>query len=171
MLKPFNGHQPHIHPETFIFETTVIIGRVELARGVSVWPGCVLRGDVERIAVGEDTNLQDGVLVHVNHDMPAVIGRGTTVGHGAIIHGCRIGDNCLVGMGATILDGAVVESDCIIGAGALVTKSTVIPRGSLVLGVPGRVTRQLTAAEIEKNRRSAEEYVLLAQTYAAGTHP
>jgi len=167
MLKAFNGYQPHIHPETLVFENTIIIGRVDLSRGVSVWPGCVLRADVEAIVVGEDTNLQDGVLVHTNYGMPAIIGKGTTVGHGAIIHGCRIGDNCLIGMGAILLDGAVIEDDCVIGAGALVTEGFVVTRGSLVLGLPGKIVRKLTAEEIAKNGHSAQEYLRLSQVYGA----
>jgi carbonic anhydrase/acetyltransferase-like protein (isoleucine patch superfamily) len=169
MLKSFNGYQPHIHPETRIFEDTVIIGRADLSRGVSVWPGCVLRADVEAIVVGEDTNLQDGVLVHTNYGMPAIIGKGTTVGHGAIVHGCRIGDNCLIGMGAILLDGAVIENDCVIGAGALVTEGFVVTHGSLVLGLPGKIVRKLASEEIDNNRRHAEEYLRLSRAYEAGT--
>jgi carbonic anhydrase/acetyltransferase-like protein (isoleucine patch superfamily) len=167
MLKDFNGHRPHIHPLASILENTVIIGQVRLAAGVSIWPGAVLRADVDEIVVAADTNIQDGALIHTNHERPAVIGKGTTIGHGAIIHGCRIGDNCLIGMGAIILDGAVIEDDCIVGAGALVAENKVIARGNLVLGVPCKVIRPLTADEIEKNRKSADEYKQLARVYAA----
>jgi carbonic anhydrase/acetyltransferase-like protein (isoleucine patch superfamily) len=108
---------------------------------------------------------QDGALVHTNHGMPVIMGRGVTVGHGAIIHGCRIGDNCLIGMGAILLDGVVVEDNCIIGAGSVVAEHTVVPAGSLVLGVPGRVKRSLTEEEIKKIAINADEYKELARTY------
>lgn len=165
MLKDFRANKPQIHTESYISQNAVIIGRVNVARNVSVWPGCVLRADVDEIIVGEDTNVQDGVLIHTNYNLPAVIGKGTTIGHGAILHGCKIGNNCLIAMGAIILDGAVIEDDCIIGAGAVVTENAVIPKGKLVLGVPGRVVRSLTAEEINKNKLSAEEYKKLFRIY------
>ncbi|MHB9154470.1 MAG: gamma carbonic anhydrase family protein [Endomicrobiales bacterium] len=165
MIREYNGHKPQIHPTAFISEQTILIGRVTLAAHVSVWPGCVLRGDVEDILVGEGSNLQDAVLVHSNHHLPVIVGRGVTAGHGAILHGCTVGNNCLIGMGAILLDGVVVEDNCIIGAGALVTERTRIPAGSLVLGLPARVARPVTPDEIEKIKKSAAEYKELAAVH------
>lgn len=162
MIKDFDGHKPRIHPTAYISEHTIIIGSVTLAANVSLWPGCVLRGDVDEIIIGEDSNLQDGVLVHTDHAQPTIVGRGVTVGHGAILHGCVIGNTCLIGMGAILLDGAVVEDNCLIGAGALVTKNTRIPSGSLVMGSPGRVMRALGPDEIDRIRKSAADYIGLA---------
>lgn len=165
MLKEFQGHVPQLHPSVYTSETSLLIGCVHLAADVSVWPGCVLRADIDEILVGEGSNIQDAVLIHTNHGLPVIIGKDVTVGHGAILHGCRVGDNCLVGMGATILDGADIGENCLIGAGALVTEQEHIPSGSLVLGVPGRVVRTLTHEEIRKIAASAAEYRELARRY------
>lgn len=158
MIKEFNNIKPQINHTAYVDDNAVIIGKVILGENVSVWPGCVLRGDIEDILVDEGSNLQDGVLVHTNHNMPVIIGKDVTVGHGAILHGCRIGNNCLIGMGAIILDGAVIEDDCIIGAGSVVTENAHIEKGRLVLGVPGKIVRTLTLQEINKITKNAEEY-------------
>ena len=125
----------------------------------------MLRGDLQPITVGENSNVQDNAVVHVGANTPAVIGDNVTVGHGAIIHGATIGNNVLVGMGATVLDGAVIGDNCIIGAGALVTSRTEIPAGSLVLGMPAQVVKPLTPAQIMGNRMNALEYVKLAKDF------
>lgn len=162
MLREYDGHKPKAHSTAFISRNTLIVGRVSLAENVSVWPGCVIRADVEDVIISSNTNIQDGALLHPNKNLPVIIGKNVTVGHGAIIHGARIGSNCLIGMGAIVLDGAVIEDNCIIGAGALVTEYMKVGEGSLVLGLPGRVARKITKDELAAICRSAEEYVELA---------
>ncbi len=155
-------------------EAACIIGEVSLAHDVSIWPCAVLRGDVERIEVGERSNIQDGSIVHVTHDGPytpggqaCLIGKGVTVGHGAVIHACTIGDACLVGMRATVLDGAIIARHCLLGAGALITPGTRTGEGELWLGSPARRIRALTRKEIEQIEYSADHYVRLKNRYLA----
>lgn len=148
----------------FICDGAKVLGDVTLAAGVSVWYHAVLRGDEGAITVGENTNVQDGVIIHEETH----IGVGCTVGHGAIVHGCTIGDNTLIGMGAVVLNGARIGRDCIVGAGALVTGKMDAPDGSLLLGSPAKVVRALTSDEIAGNRRSAEEYLSLTARYQQG---
>lgn len=138
-----------------------VTGDVTLGAGVSVWYNAVIRGDDGAIVVGDGTNIQDCAVLHEE----TTVGRGCTVGHGAIVHGCTVGDNTLVGMGAVILNGAKIGSDCIVGAGAVVTGKTDAPDGSMILGSPAKVTRALTADEIERNRVSARKYLQAAQAY------
>lgn len=144
-----------------ICEGVRVCGDVTLGRGVSVWYNAVLRGDDGAITVGENTNIQDCAVLHEK----TVVGRGCTIGHGAIVHGCTIGDNVLIGMGAVVLNGARIGNDCIVGAGALVTGKMDAPAGSMILGSPARVVRPLTEEEIESSRRSARDYVELAASY------
>jgi carbonic anhydrase/acetyltransferase-like protein (isoleucine patch superfamily) len=141
------------------------VGDVRLGAQCSVWPSCVLRGDINYIEVGEGTNIQDGSVVHLADDFPAIIGRYVTVGHLAIVHACVIEDECLIGMHATVLDGAVVGAQSLVGAGALVTKGMKIPPGSLVLGTPARVLRALTEPERAELRLSAEKYIQVAAAH------
>ena len=147
----------------FIAQGAVVTGDVTLGNRVSIWYNAVLRGDMAPITIGDDSNVQECSVLHVSEDMPLSIGRGVTVGHGAILHSCTIGDNSLIGMGAIILDGAKIGKNCIIAAGALVTGGTEIPDGSLVMGSPGKVRREMTEAEIESNRKNAEEYLALME--------
>jgi len=163
MIKAFEGVQPAIHDSCFVAESADIIGKVELSAHSNVWYGVVMRGDSDKITVGENTNVQDNTVVHVDHGVPTTIGNNVTIGHGAIIHGCTIHDNVLVGMGAIVLNGAVLEENVIIGAGAMVTSGKVIPSGSLVVGSPGKVVRTLTDEEIENITKSAKHYVELAE--------
>ena len=149
--------------KTFIAQGAVLCGDVTLGNNVSVWYNAVIRGDMAPIVIGDNSNVQECSVLHVSEDMPLVIGSGVTVGHGAILHSCTIGDNSLIGMGAIVLDGAKIGKDCIIAAGALVTGGTEIPDGSLVMGSPGKVRREMTEAEIEANRKNAEEYVALME--------
>ncbi|OGS34510.1 MAG: gamma carbonic anhydrase family protein [Elusimicrobia bacterium RIFOXYB2_FULL_49_7] len=165
MIKDFNGIKPNISPTAYISDQSLVIGKVYLASGVSLWPGSVLRGDIEEILVGEDTNVQDGAVIHTKHDFPTVIGKAVTIGHRAVIHGCRIGNNCLIGMGAVILDGAIIEDNCLIGAGAIVPENMKIPAGSLALGVPARIKRALNKDELAKIEKSAQEYRKLAVSH------
>jgi carbonic anhydrase/acetyltransferase-like protein (isoleucine patch superfamily) len=145
-----------------------VIGKVALGEGVGIWFGAVLRGDNEPITVGEGSNLQEHVMVHTDPGFPASIGRGCTIGHRAIIHGCTIGDNTLIGMGAVVLNGAVIGNNCLIGAGALVTEGKVIPDNSLVVGMPAKVARTLDEAAIARLRLSAERYTANALRFARG---
>jgi carbonic anhydrase/acetyltransferase-like protein (isoleucine patch superfamily) len=144
-----------------------VVGDVTLGPRTSVFYGAVLRGDIARIVVGEGTNIQDNVIVHLADDLDAVIGAWCTVGHGAIVHACTIEDECLIGMGATILDGARIGTRSIVGAGAVVTPRTVVPPGSLVLGAPARVARQLSDQEQAGLRLWAEKYVAVSLAHAA----
>lgn len=150
---------PAIHPTARVAEGAVVRGHVTLGENVSVWYNAVLRGDVDAIEVGNDTNIQDGCIVHEDFGCPARIGRRVTVGHGAILHGCTVGDDTLIGMGAIVLNGARIGAGCIVGAGALVTQGTVVPDGSVVLGSPVRIVRQVTTEELEHNRANAQLYV------------
>lgn len=163
MIKSFKGEEPVIHGTCFIAESADIIGKVELGACSNVWYGVVMRGDSDRITVGDNTNIQDNTVIHVDHGMPTRIGNNVTIGHGAIVHGCTIHDNVLVGMGAIVLNGAVIEKNVIIGAGAIVTSGKVIPSGSLVLGSPGKVVKTLTEDQIESIKQSAAHYVELAK--------
>ena len=153
---------PSVHSSAFVHSRAVVIGNVTVGAKASVWPCAVLRGDIAPITIGEGTNIQDGAVVHVADGLPAVIGQRVTVGHLAMIHACTIGDECLIGMHATILDGAAIGARCIIGAGALVTKGTVIPAGSMVLGSPAKVVRPLTPAEQASLPGWAEKYIKVA---------
>ena len=141
-----------------------VAGDVTLAKGVSVWYNAVLRGDEGAITVGENTNIQDGAVMHEE----TVVGRGCTIGHNAIVHGCTVGDNVLIGMGAVVLNGAKIGDNCIVGAGALVTGKMDAPAGSMLLGSPAKVVRPLTEAEIESNRASARGYLHAAELYRKG---
>ena len=147
-----------------IAEGAVVVGRVTLGRGVSVWYNAVIRGDQGPIEIGDDTNVQDCAVIHEN----TKIGSGCTVGHGAIVHGCTVGSNTLIGMGAIVLNGASIGNDCIVGAGAVVTGKTDAPDGSLVLGNPARIVRPLTAEEIQSNVASMEEYAEMSEWYRRG---
>ena len=141
-----------------------VAGDVTLGKGVSVWYNAVLRGDEGAITVGENTNIQDGAVMHEE----TVVGSGCTIGHNAIVHGCTVGDNVLIGMGAVVLNGARIGDNCIVGAGALVTGKMDAPAGSMILGSPDKVVRPLTEAEIEGNRRSAQGYLHAAEQYRKG---
>ena len=155
---------PKTAPSVFIHKTAVVGGAVTLGEDVSVWPGAVLRGDIAEIQIGENSNIQDNACVHVNYDCPAVIGKGVSVGHGAIVHGSKIGDNCLIGMNAVVLE-SEIGPNCLIGAGAVVTAGKNIPAGSLVMGVPAKVVRELTEDEMNGILQNARAYVLLAKKF------
>ena len=150
--------------DVLITEGARVVGDVTLAKGVSVWYNAVIRGDEGAITVGEDTNIQDCTVLHE----AVTVGRGCTVGHGAILHGCTIGDNVLIGMGSIVLNGARIGDNCIVGAGALVTGKMDAPAGSMILGSPAKVVRPLTEEEIAGNRASAQTYRHLAQTCRKG---
>jgi carbonic anhydrase/acetyltransferase-like protein (isoleucine patch superfamily) len=161
----FQGHSPELGSDTFVAPGAWLIGRVRLAARVCILFNAVIRGDTEEISIGEESNLQDGVVVHADPGFPASIGRGVSVGHNATVHGATVGDHCLIGMGATVLNGAVIGEGSLIAAGALVRQGDVIPPGSLVAGVPGVVRRPLTADEQTSIRDNASHYQRLRETY------
>ena len=145
-----------------------VIGSVRIGEGVGIWFGAVLRGDNEWITIGRETNIQEHCVFHTDMGSPLRVGEGCTIGHRAILHGCTVGNNCLIGMGAIILNNAVIGDNCLIGAGALVPGRRVIPANSLVLGAPGKVARDLTPDEVGRNRISAAHYVANWKRFAAG---
>lgn len=149
----------NIHETAFIAPDATILGDVTVCEEVGIWYHTTVRGDRAGIFIGRRSNIQDNCVLHVGSGFPVEIGENVSVGHGAIIHGSRIGDNTLIGMGAILMNGSVIGKNCILGAGALVTQNTVIPDNSLVLGNPGRIKRQVTAEEIAENLQNAELYV------------
>jgi carbonic anhydrase/acetyltransferase-like protein (isoleucine patch superfamily) len=168
VLLEYAGKRPDVAPDAFVAETAVVLGNVALGQGASVWFNAVLRGDKELIAIGERTNVQDNCTIHVDPGFPVSVGAGVTIGHGAIVHGCTVEENCLIGMGATVLNGARIGRDSLVGAGALVTEGKQVPPRSLVVGVPGRVLRELTADEIDGLRGSAQGYYDHSRTFLGG---
>lgn len=165
MLKTFSGKIPVIDESAFIAENASIIGDVTVGKGSSVWYSAVLRGDMCKITIGENSNIQDNATVHVGMQAPAVIGNGVTIGHNALVHGATIGDNVLVGMGSAVLDGAVIGENSIVAAGAVVTAKTQVPPNSLVAGIPATVIKELSPQQIMGNKMNAMGYVTLANKY------
>lgn len=162
IIKSYLGNAPHFHPTVRVAENVSVIGDVTLNEYSSLWYGTIVRGDAAPIVIGSNTNIQDGCILHADPGIPAVIGKNVTVGHGAILHGCTVGDDCLIGMGATLLNNCVIGEGSIIAAGALVTERTVIPPGSMVMGCPGKIVRTVRPQELASNRASAKHYVELA---------
>ena len=169
-LYALDDRHPELAPDgsCWIAPGARVIGHVRLGANVGIWFGAVLRGDNELLDIGADTNVQDQVMIHSDLGFPVTIGRGVTIGHRAIVHGCSVGDNSLIGMGAIVLNGARIGRDCLIGAGALIPEGREIPDGSLVMGTPGKVVRALDEAAIEKLRRSAVGYVANRQRFQDG---
>jgi carbonic anhydrase/acetyltransferase-like protein (isoleucine patch superfamily) len=170
MLEPhlpddFLRAAPSIHPEAFVAAGAQLIGDVRLAANASVWYNCVLRGDLNFIAVGENTNIQDGSILHVESSRPCVIGDRVTVGHGAILHACTVESGCLIGMGAIILSGAVIGRGSVIAAGSLVRENTAVKPFSLMVGLPARFSRQLPEQTLAENLAIAEKYVEAARRH------
>jgi carbonic anhydrase/acetyltransferase-like protein (isoleucine patch superfamily) len=156
---------PRIDPSAFVHETAVLIGQVSIGPNVSIWPFATIRGDNEPIVLGEDSNCQESCTLHADPGFPLTVGRGVTVGHHVMLHGCTIGDDSLIGIQAVILNGAQVGRGCLIGAASLVTEGTRIADGSLVLGSPGKVVRQLDAGETDRVRAAAQIYVARGRRY------
>lgn len=154
-----------IDPSAFIVKNASVVGAVTIGRDSSVWFGAVLRGDMAEIEIGNETSVQDNAVIHVDFDRPSIIGSGVTIGHGAIIHGAVVKDNVLIGMGSILLNGVVVGENSVIGAGTVVTEGFNVPPNSLVLGVPGKVIRQLKQEEIERIKDAARVYVEYAREY------
>jgi carbonic anhydrase/acetyltransferase-like protein (isoleucine patch superfamily) len=168
-LFSLDGQQPDMAPANlcYVAPTAVLIGKVRIKAGASVWFGAVLRGDNEWIEVGERSNVQDNCTLHTDPGFPLVIGTGCTIGHNAILHGCSIGENTLIGMGAIILNGAQVGSNCIVGAGALISEKKTVPDNSLVMGAPARKIRDTDEAAVKLIGKAADIYFQRWQDYAA----
>ncbi|MDA3921644.1 MAG: gamma carbonic anhydrase family protein [Salinisphaera sp.] len=173
MLHELEDHRPEVPADHdyFVAGNATVVGRIRLMTASSVWFGATLRGDQELIIVGERSNVQDGCVLHTDPGYPLTLGRGVTVGHQAMLHGCTIGDNSLVGIQAVILNGATIGRNCLIGAGALIPEGKTIPDNCLVIGVPGRVKRELSDEEIAGLTRSADHYVDNGRRFRAGLRP
>jgi len=163
MIINFMDKKPTVEDDVYISETSVIIGDVTLKKNTNVWFGAVLRGDADSIIIGENTNIQENTIIHVDKNEHVEIGNGCTIGHGAIIHGCKIGNNTLIGMGAIILNGAKIGNNTIVGAGSLVTQNKKFEDGVLIIGNPAKVVRNLTEEEIKNNKKSCLEYIELSK--------
>lgn len=159
------GEEPLYGPDVFVAPTAVVIGDVQMDEGSSLWYGGVLRGDINSIKIGKFSNLQDGVIGHLADDFPLVVGKYVTVGHGAVIHACEIGDECLIGMNATVLDGAKIGKQSIVAAGSLVPAGMEVPAGSLVAGVPAKIKKELSVKEREDLKKWAEKYLAVAKAH------
>lgn len=165
MIMDFEGINPKINKNTYISESVDIIGNVEIDENANIWFGTRLRGDINKIVIGANTNIQENSVVHVDVNSPCIIGKDVTIGHGAIIHGCTISDNVLVGMGSIILNNAQIGKNTIIGAGSLVTQGKSFKDGVLILGNPAKIVRELTDDEIKSIKSSADNYVNLSKRY------
>lgn len=167
LIVPFAGSTPSVATTAWVAPNATLVGRVTLADRASVFYGAVLRADVDSITIGERTNLQDNVTVHCDAGKPTSIGAGVSVGHGAILHGCTVEDDCLIGMGATVLNTAVIGAGSLVAAGAVVLEGTVIPPRSLVAGVPAKVRRELDEGELAGIRGNAEHYLEISAAHAS----
>ncbi|MFT4028650.1 MAG: gamma carbonic anhydrase family protein [Protaetiibacter sp.] len=165
LILPFDGREPSIDDSAWVAPNATIVGDVVLHPDSSVFYGAVLRADLASITLGAGSNLQDNVVVHVDHGVPTTIGAGVSVGHGAVVHGCTVEDDCLIGMNATVLNRAVIGRESLVAAGALVLEGTVVPPRSLVAGVPAKVRRELSDEEVDGIRRNAASYRELASAH------
>jgi carbonic anhydrase/acetyltransferase-like protein (isoleucine patch superfamily) len=162
---------PSIDLTAFVHPDALVFGDVTLGARVSVWPTAVIRGDTGRIVIGDESNVQDGTIIHVDHGVPTTVGRRVAIGHRAIVHGSRVDDNCLIGMGAILLNGVVIASGSIVGAGAVCREGLQVPLNSLVLGVPGRIVRETTPAERDRIARTVQSYLELQLAHRRGDYP
>ena len=160
--------QPAIHDSAWVADSAAVMGNVTLSEDSSVWFGVVIRGDTETITVGKGSNIQDNSVLHADHGMPLVIGDNVTVGHQVMLHGCTIGDGSLIGIQAVVLNGAKIGKNCLVGAGSLVTEGKEFPDGCMILGSPAKAVRQLTDAQIEGLKMSAQHYIDNARRYKTG---
>jgi len=162
LILPYDGHSPAVDPSAFLAPTATVIGNATIEERASLFYGAVVRADMDRVVLGAGSNLQDNVVVHTDYGFPAFIGTGVSVGHGAVVHGCTVEDDCLIGMRATLLNGARIGTGSLVAAGTVVLEGTVIPPRSLVAGVPGKVRRQLSDAEHDRVVANAQIYLELA---------
>jgi carbonic anhydrase/acetyltransferase-like protein (isoleucine patch superfamily) len=168
MLHAYGGLRPQVHPSAYVQQSAQLVGNVVLGPEASVWFNVVIRGDLQPVRIGARSNVQDNSTIHITRDRaPTLIGNDVTIGHGAIVHGCTVGDRCLIGMGAIVMDGARLGADCLVAAGSLVTPATVIPEGHLVVGRPARAQRPLREEEFELLRNSAANYLDYVASYRA----
>ena len=165
LILPIRGHAPQLDDESWVAPNATVVGQVKLAAKVSIWYGATLRAEFEPIEIAAGSNIQDGVTVHVDPGFPATIGAGVSVGHNAVLHGCTIEDDCLIGMGAVVLNGAHIGRGSLVAAGAVVAQGVVVPPGSLVAGVPGKVRRELSEEEVANNRFNAQAYQHLIELH------
>ena len=165
MIKEWQGITPEISEDAFVAETAIIIGKVKIESKASIWFGAVLRGDIEDIVIKEGANIQDNCVIHTSPNLPVVVGENTTVGHLAMLHGCKIGKNCLIGMSAVILDGAVVPDNTIVAAGAVVPPGKKLESGIIWAGNPAKPLREIRPEEIEMIKKNAAHYIELANSY------
>lgn len=167
LIVPFGGRAPVVDESAFVAPNATLIGRVSLGPESSVFYGAVLRGDTDQITLGAGSNLQDNVVVHCDVGIPTMIGSGVSVGHGAVVHGCTIEDDCLIGMGATVMNGAVIGAGSLVAGGAVVLEGTVVPPRSLVAGVPAKVRREISSDELDAIKANARHYVELSRAHKA----
>ena len=167
-LYQLDDKTPQVADSAWVADSAQVMGDVHLAADVNIWFNCTLRGDNDPITIGEGSNIQDGSVLHTDEGVPLTIGRHVTVGHMVMLHGCTIGDESLIGIGAVVLNGAKIGKNCLVGAGALVTEGKVFPDGSMILGSPAKVVRQLTPEQIEGLRQSAQHYIGNASRYRQG---
>jgi len=158
-------HQPKIPASAYIADNAVIIGQVILGENVSIWSGAVLRGDNEPIVIGDDSNVQEGAIMHTDPGCPLTVGKSVTIGHQAMLHGCTIGDGALIGIQAVVLNKAVIGPGCLVGAGAIVTEGKEFPGGNLIIGAPAKIARELSTDNVARLRQSAESYVKRGKMY------
>lgn len=163
-----DDHKPQIAPSAWVADNAQVMGAVTMEADASVWFGATVRGDTEHITIGEGANIQDGSVLHADHGMPLKVGKHVTVGHMVMLHGCTIGDESLIGIGAVVLNGAKIGKNCLVGAGSLVTEGKEFPDGSMIMGTPAKVVRQLTPEQIQGLRQSAKHYIENAQRFKAG---
>ncbi|MDA0761306.1 MAG: gamma carbonic anhydrase family protein [Proteobacteria bacterium] len=167
MIYQLGDFLPTVHEDTWVADNATVVGQVTLEAGVSIWFNAVLRAENAAISVGEGSNIQDGSVCHVDPGMPLTIGRSVTIGHKVMLHGCTIGDETLIGINAVILNGANIGRNCLIGANSLIPEGKEIPDGSLVMGSPGKIVRQLSPEQIEGLKQSAQHYVENGRRYKA----
>lgn len=165
MIREVGGFKPQVHPSAYVHKTALIIGKVTIGKNASIWPYCVLRGDIAEIVIGDETNIQDNTVIHTNEGLPSLLGKGISVGHGVILHGCTVKDHCIIGMGSILLDGSIVETESIVAAGAVVSPNSTIAKGSMAMGIPAKVTRVLSPKELDHIHWNAKEYLRLSEVY------
>ena len=167
LIRTFDGHTPSISGTAWVAPNATLVGRVSLGAESSVFYGTVLRGDTDHITLGDRSNLQDNVVVHCDEGVPTTIGSGVSVGHGAVVHGCTIEDDCLIGMHATVMNGAVIGTESLVAGGAVVLEGAEFPPRSLIAGVPAKLRRELSDDEVAAIRHNADHYVELSRAHAA----